>query len=74
MNCGYNYANNCYTPAPAFYTVGNTCGYGGYQNNGWCTFLLVLFIIFIICGVSKALYAIDFLKKSDTISHEVKLL
>lgn len=55
MNCGYTLANNCYTPA--FYTMGNTCGfnYGGYTNNSWCTILLVLFIIFIICSVSKTL-------------------
>lgn len=53
MNCGYNLGNNCYTPA--FYTMTTGCGYGGYGNNNWCTFLLVLFIIFVICGVSKAL-------------------
>ena len=50
MNCGCNgYVT------PTFYTMPTTCGYQGYGNNGWCTFLLVIFIIFIICGISKAL-------------------
>lgn len=57
MNCGCGCQNNWSTPA--FYTMTSGCGCGGYQtygnNNGWCTLLLVIFIIFIICGVSKAL-------------------
>lgn len=53
MNCGYT----CQT-TPAYYTLtsGYGCGgYGTFTNNGWCTFLVIIFLLFIICGVAKVL-------------------
>lgn len=56
MNCGCTCGNNWTTPA--FYTMTSGYGCGGYStfgNNGWCTFLVIIFLIFIICGVAKVL-------------------